>query len=182
MMEPPERVWGIIATENYFDVLGVHAAIGRTFHAQPNQALNSDPYIVLSQRSVEAAFGSDPNVVGRTVHINGHPFTVIGVAPPHFFGTIVGIDAQYFVPMMMQPRSAAGREHRGAHSDFRAHHGTAEPGVSIAQAQAELTTIAGHLAQEYPDPDVGNGVACLWRRCGRPITVCRIFCAAFWDF
>ena len=48
---PPERVWGIIATENYFDVLGVHAAIGRTFHAEPNQALNSDPYIVLSQGS-----------------------------------------------------------------------------------------------------------------------------------
>ena len=107
---PPERVWGIIATENYFDALGVHAVIGRTFDAAPNQALNSDPYIVLGQSLWKRPFASDPKVVGRTVHINGHPFTVIGVAPPNFFGTIVGIDAQYFVPDDDAARSAAFRD------------------------------------------------------------------------
>ena len=126
--EPAERVWGIIATENYFDVLGVHAAIGDTFHEQPNQALNSDPYIVLSYGLWARRFGSDPNVVGKIVHLNGHPFTIIGVAPRPFFGTIVGIDAQYFVPMMMQPVGAAVRKHRGAQSDIRAHHGAAQAG------------------------------------------------------
>ena len=50
----------------------------------PNQALNSDPYIVLGHSLWKRLFGSDPKVVGRTVHLNGHPFTVIGVAPPNF--------------------------------------------------------------------------------------------------
>jgi macrolide transport system ATP-binding/permease protein len=155
---PPERVWGIIATENYFDVLGVHAAIGRTFHAEPNQALNSDPYIVLGQSLWKRLFASDPKVVGRTVHINGHPFTVIGVAPPHFFGTIVGIDAQYFVPMMMQPEVLPGENIEERAPTFVHILGRLRPGVTTAQAQAEFTTIVAHLAQEYPNPNVGNGV------------------------
>src|SRR5271168_2701610 len=155
---PPERVWGIIATENYFDVLGVHAAIGRTFHPEPNQALNSDPYIVLGQGLWKRLFGSDPKVVGRTVHINGHSFTVIGVAPPHFFGTIVGIDAQYFVPMMMQPEVLPGENIEQRAPTFVHIAGRLRPGVTIAQAQSEFTTIAAHLAQEYPNPNVGNGV------------------------
>src|SRR5271163_2247637 len=155
---PPERVWGIIATENYFDALGVHAAIGRTFHAEPSQALNSDPYIVLGQSLWKRLFASDPKVVGRTVHINGHSFTVIGVAPPHFFGTIVGIDAQYFVPMMMQPEVLPGENIEERSPTFVHILGRLRPGVTIAQAQSEFTTIAAHLAQEYPNPNVGNGV------------------------
>src|SRR5271168_1980451 len=155
---PPERVWGIIATENYFDALGVHAAIGRTFHAEPNQALNSDPYTVLGQSLWKRLFASDPKVVGRTVHINGHSFTVIGVAPPHFFGTIVGIDAQYFVPMMMQPAVLPGENIEERSPTFVHIVGRLRPGVTIAQAQSEFTTIAAHLAQEYPNPSFGNGV------------------------
>ena len=155
---PPERVWGIIATENYFDALGVHAAIGRTFHAEPNQALNSDPYIVLGQSLWKRLFASDPKVVGRTVHINGHPFTVIGVAPPHFFGTIVGIDAQYFVPMMMQPEILPFEDIEERAPTFVHIIGRLRPGVTTAQAQSEFTSIAAHLAQEYPNPNVGNGV------------------------
>jgi predicted permease len=155
---PPERVWGIIATENYFDVLGVHAALGHTFHAEPNQALNSDPYIVLGQGLWKRRFGSDAKVVGRTVHINGHPFTVIGVAPPHFFGTIVGIEAQYFVPMMMQPEVLPFENIAERAPTFVHILGRLRPGVTIAQAQAEFTTIAGHLAQEYPNPNISSGV------------------------
>ena len=155
---PPERVWGIIATENYFDVLGVHAAIGRTFHSESNQALNSDPYIVLGQGLWKRLFASDPKVVGRTVHINGHPFTVIGVAPPRFFGTIVGIDAQYFVPMMMQPEILPFEDIEERAPTFVHIIGRLRPGVTTAQAQSEFTSIAAHLAQEYPNPNVGNGV------------------------
>ena len=125
---------------------------------EPNQALNSDPYIVLSQGLWKRLFGSDPKVVGRTVHINGHPFTVIGVAPPHFFGTIVGIDAQYFVPMMMQPEVLPFESIEERAPTFVHIMGRLRPGVTIAQAQAEFTTIAGRLAQEYPNPNVGNGV------------------------
>lgn len=161
----PERVWGIIATENYFDVVGVHAALGRTFHAEPNQAPNSDPYIVLSYGLWRRQFGSDPNVVGRVIRINSHPFTVIGVAPRNFYGTIVGIDAAYFVPMMMQPEVLPGEDLEERWPTFVHMMGKLKPSVTIAQAQAELSTLATDFQKEYPNAEknVGIYVAHLWK-------------------
>jgi macrolide transport system ATP-binding/permease protein len=155
---PPERVWGLLTTENYFDALGVQAAMGRTFRVEPNQAPNSDPYIVLGYGLWQRVFGSDRNVVGRTVHINAHPFTVIGVAPPNFFGTIAGVDAQYWVPMMMQPVVLPGEDLKQRAPTFIHIMGRLRPGVTIAQAQAEMTSIAGHLQKEYPNPNTAEGV------------------------
>ena len=162
---PPERVWGIIATENYFDFLGAHAAIGHTFHAEPNQALNSDPYIVLGHGLWKRRFGSDPNVVGRTVNLNGHPFTVIGVMPRTFYGTIVGINAEYFVPMMMQPQILPTENIEERYPTFVHIMGRLRPGVTIAQAQAELSTLAIDFQREYPNAEKGVGVyvAPVWK-------------------
>jgi predicted permease len=156
---PANRVWGLIVTENYFDVLGVRPALGQTFHSAPNQALNSDPYIVLSQGLWALQFGSDPNIVGRVVHINTHPFTVIGVAPQGFYGTIVGIAAEYWVPMMMQPQALPGEDIEQRSPTFVHIMGRLRPGVTMAQAQAEMATIAGNLAREYPDTNKNIGVA-----------------------
>lgn len=163
--EPADRVWGLIATENYFDVLGVRAAMGNTFHEQPGQALNSDPYIVLSYGLWARRFGADPNVVGKIVHLNGHPFTIIGVAPRQFLGTIVGIDAQYFVPMMMQPQVLPFENIEARNPTFVHIMGRLKPGVTPAQAQADLSTIAGNLAREYPttSENVGVYVAPVWK-------------------
>ena len=155
---PPERVWGMLATENYFDVLGVHAAMGRTFHQEPHQALNSDPYIVLGHSLWKRLFGSDPTVVGRTVHLNGHPFTVIGVAPRQFYGTITGIDAQYFVPMMMQPQILPGEDLEQRTPTFVHIMARLRAGATIPQAQAEMTSINAHLSEEYPNPNMPKGV------------------------
>ncbi len=155
---PPERVWGLITTENYFDALGVQPAMGHSFHAEPNQALNSDPYIVLGHGLWQRLFGSDRNVVGRTVHVNGHSFTVIGVAPRNFFGTIAGVDAQYFVPMMMQPVILPGEDLEQRAPTFVHIMGRLRPDATIAQAQAEMSAIAAHLEKEYPNPNTANGV------------------------
>ena len=155
---PPERVWGLIVTENYFDALGVQPAMGRTFHAEPHQALNSDPYIVLGNGLWQRLFGSDRNIVGRTVHINGHPFTVIGVAPRNFYGTIAGLDAQYFVPMMMQPVVLPGEDLEQRSPTFVHIMGRLRPDATIAQAQAEISAIAQHLEKEYPNPNTAQGV------------------------
>ena len=155
---PPERVWGLIVTENYFDTLGVQAAMGRTFHAEPNQALNSDPYVVLGNGLWQRLFGSDRNIVGRTVHINGHPFAVIGVAPRNFYGTIAGIDAQYFVPMMMQPVVLPGEDLEQRSPTFVHLMGRLRPDVTIAQAQAEMGALAQHLQTEYRNPNTTQGV------------------------
>ncbi|MGB0036206.1 MAG: ABC transporter permease [Candidatus Acidiferrales bacterium] len=155
---PSERVWGIIATENYFDVLGVRPAMGRTFHEAPNQALNSDPYIVLGHGLWARRFGSDPNVVGRTVRINGHPFTVIGVMPRNFYGTIVGINAEYFVPMMMQPQVLPWEDIEERYPTFVHIMGRLKPGVTKAQAQAELSTLAVDFQKEFPNSEKGVGI------------------------
>jgi putative ABC transport system permease protein len=155
---PPERVWGIIATENYFDVLGVQPAMGRTFHPVPNQGLNSDPYIVLGHGLWARRFGSDPKVLGRTVHLNGHPFTVIGVAPQNFYGTIVGINAEYFVPMMMQPQILPGEDLEERWPTFVHMMGRLKPGVTMVQAQAEMSTLDADFQKEYPTAEKGVGV------------------------
>jgi putative ABC transport system permease protein len=155
---PPERVWGIIATENYFDVLGVQPAMGRTFHPVPNQGLNSDPYIVLGHGLWTRRFGSDPKVLGRSVHINGHPFTVIGVAPQNFYGTIVGINAEYFVPMMMQPQVLPGEVIEERWPTFVHIMGRLKPGITMAQAQAEMSTLDADFQKEYPNAEKGVGV------------------------
>lgn len=161
---PPERVWGIIATENYFDVLGVHTAMGHTFHEAPNQGLNSDPYIVLGHGLWARRFGSDPNVLGRTVYINGHPFTVIGVMPRNFYGTIVGINAEYFVPMMMQSQVLPGEDLEERWPTFVHIMGRLKPGISLAQAQAEMSTLASSFQKEYPlaEKNVGIFVTPVW--------------------
>ena len=151
--QPPERVWGLMATENYFDALGVKADRGRTFHVESNQSPNSNPYIVLGRHLWKRMFGSDPNAVGRTVYLNRHAFTVIGVAPQGFYGTIVGLNPDYFVPMMMQPTVLPGEDLEQRAPTFVHIMGRLKPGATLAQAQADLETIASRLAKEYPNPN-----------------------------
>jgi hypothetical protein len=81
------RVWGYNVTGNYFDLLGVQPEIGRLFHADDEHGPNSAPYVVLSDHLWRSTFDGDPRVIGATVELNHHPFTVIGVAPKSFQGT-----------------------------------------------------------------------------------------------
>jgi predicted permease len=163
--QQPQRDWGLIVTENYFDLLGVKAARGRTFHADDAHGPNSDPYIVLSDGLWRRRFGADPKVVGKSVEINQHPFTVIGVAPRGFNGTIVGIAAEYFLPMMMQPQALPGESLEIRNPTFVHMMGRLKPGVTLGQARAEVTTIARQLEQQYPDTNknVGAYVCPVWQ-------------------
>src|SRR5215831_3007575 len=90
-----ERIWGYLATGNYFEVLGVPAAIGRTFTGAEDRAEGADPVVVLSFASWRTRFGSDPGILGKTVLLNGHPFSVIGVAPEAFNGTEVAFNPEF---------------------------------------------------------------------------------------
>jgi MacB-like periplasmic core domain len=80
----PQRVFGEIVSGNYFDALGVHAALGRTFAPDEDRTPNTNPVVVVSHNFWQRRFGGDPSAVGRAVTLNGHPFTVIGVAPDGF--------------------------------------------------------------------------------------------------
>jgi hypothetical protein len=84
----PSSSWILEVTGNYFDALGIQPYLGRFFHASDEHGPNSAPYIVLTHAFWHARFQDDRGVVGRTVQLNKHPFTILGVAPPEFHGTI----------------------------------------------------------------------------------------------
>ncbi|HKW90075.1 MAG TPA: ABC transporter permease [Candidatus Acidoferrales bacterium] len=154
-----ERVWGEIVTENYFQVLGINAELGQLFRASDNRGPSSDPYIILSHDFWKTQFGGDPNIIGRSLEVNLQNFTVIGVAPAGFQGTIVGVAPDYWVPMMMQPAVLPGEDLQWRGPTFVHLMGKLKPGVSVAQAQANVSEIAQHLAQEYPQSLRGIGMA-----------------------
>ena len=90
------------ASGNYFDVLGIQPYLGRFFHASDEHGPNSAPYIVLTYAYWHSHFQDDRGVVGRTVQLNKHPFTIVGVAPPEFRGTLLFFFPDFWVPMVNQ--------------------------------------------------------------------------------
>jgi len=94
---------GHLVTGAYFPVLGVHAILGRTIGPEDDERPGGHPVAVLGYNYWKQRFARDPGVVGRTIALSGQPFTVVGVAPPEFYGLEVGRAADIFVPVMMQP-------------------------------------------------------------------------------
>ena len=157
------RVWGYLVSGNYFDVLGVKPALGRAFLPEEDQTPDSHPVAVLSYNCWQRRFGGDPAIVGKTVQFNSRPFTVIGVAPKGFIGTEVAYDPEMFIPVMMATAIEPGSrwlERRDNSNLFTV--GRLKPGVSEAQAKAELETITAQMAKDYPE-NVGRGI-----RLGKP--------------
>jgi predicted permease len=160
----PVRVFGEIVSGNYFDVIGVRAALGRTFSPDEDRAPLTHPVVVLSHNSWQRHFGGDPAIVGRSVTLNGHAFTVVGVGPAGFHGTEPYLDLDLWVPMMMQAWVYNGDRlaQRGNHwLDAMV---KLQPGVTIARAQADLDRLARDLSAAYTD-DKGYGLKLyeLWR-------------------
>ena len=150
------RVWGEEVSGNYFTVLGVTPALGRTFVPDAERTRGAEPVAVLSYALWQRAFGADSGVVGREVRVNGYPFTVIGVAPAHFYGSIRGVQADIWVPYvtrgLLSPERTAGdgaaEMRRGDRGMFVI--GRLAPGATLAAAQASLDAIARRLHDAYP--------------------------------
>jgi predicted permease len=158
-----QRVWGYLVSGNYFDVLGVKPVLGRAFLPEEDQTPDSRPVAVISYSCWQRHFAGDPQVVGKTVQFNSHPFTIIGVAPKGFIGTEVAYDPEMFIPVMMAKTIEPGSrwlDKRDSNNLFTV--GRLKPGVSFAQAKAELETLTTKLAQDYPE-NVGRGI-----RLGKP--------------
>jgi predicted permease len=152
------RIWGLLATGNYFDVLGVRPVMGRLFHQAEDLRVGASPYAVLSYNSWRGRFGGDPAIVGKTVRINRLPYTVLGVAPADFHGTELWYWPEVWVPMMMEPQienytGTGWLDNRGTWNTWVL--GRLKLGVSKTEALANLNTIAGELAREYPDNNEG---------------------------
>ncbi|HEY1964366.1 MAG TPA: ABC transporter permease [Acidobacteriaceae bacterium] len=155
----PERAWGQAATANYFDVARLGMTLGRGF--LPSE--EHQPVIVLGHRLWQRRFASDPNIVGKPVTLSGHPYTVVGVAPPGFRGLDIILDPEFWVPLgnvaQLAPLGNIGKVDtdidRGNH--WLAVAGRLKSGVTTSQATAELRTLAGHYATAYPKTDKGGG-------------------------
>jgi len=155
-----ERVWGTIATGNYFSVLGVHAFSGRTLLPEDDKAPGVSPVAVISYGLWERRFASDPNIIGKTINLNGHGFTVVGVAPKGFIGTEMSMGTNIWIPMMMQAQVIPGRDllsRRGL--GWLRSTGRLKQGISFEQGQAAMTVLARQLGESYPEENKSKGIA-----------------------
>ncbi len=150
----PKMKFGALVSGSFFDVLGVSPSLGRSFRADEDQVPGRDAVAVLGHDFWGTEFASSPDVVGKSIFLNGLRFTVVGVAPEAFRGPMVFMRADLYVPLAMQPALAGGSqqnelEMRGLRP-LRVQ-GRLKPGVSIRQAAAEAGVISQQLAQAYPE-------------------------------
>ncbi len=150
----PTSAWIMEATGNYFDMLKVHPYLGRFFHASDERGPNSAPYIVLTYAYWHSHFQDDRSVVGRVVQLNKHPFTILGVAPQDFRGTLLFVFPDFWVPLVNQEQVEGldVRNERGNHFLLMML-GHLKPGVTPAQAVADLNSIGASLEKSYPKDD-----------------------------
>jgi len=151
--EKPELIWGEIVTGNFFSGLGVHPILGRGFLPNEGSAPGKEPVCVLNYNFWRQHFQSDPNVIGRTIRINGHPFTIVGVAPRGFIGTrLFTFIPDVWIPLTMQQTVAPefGDYVEGRGNRWIELRGRLKPGVTEAQAAARMNVVARRLAGEYP--------------------------------
>jgi len=135
---------------SYFPVLGVGAALGRTIAPDDDAVPDSKPVVVLSYSFWRSRFNGDPAVIGRTIALNSHAMTVIGVAKPGFDGVELGTPAKVFVPIMMKtemtPRSD-GLKDRPRRLSWVTTYGRLKPGLSVQQAQASLQPLLHNILE-----------------------------------
>ena len=168
-----DRITMYSVTDNYFTLLGVRPAIGRLIQPNEGRARGDAPVIVLTHEYWQARFGGDPSIVGRSVRLNGRPFTVIGVTPPPFDGAHSLLRPSAYVPLWMRGElveSTASRsilEARDRHQLWVL--GRLRPGVSLEQARAAMEVKAATLAREYPVSNGGVSVVVLLETHSRPI-------------
>ena len=150
----PERLWGQATTTNFFDVTQLGITLGRGFRSDERNA----PVIVIGDRVWKSRFNSDPDILGKSIRLSGHPYTVIGVAPPYFRGIDFILDTQFWVPLsnidQLVPQSS--------HFDSREYHwiqvaARLKPGVTREEAAAELALLAQRVAQAHPETDKNLG-------------------------
>ncbi|HEY7304643.1 MAG TPA: ABC transporter permease [Bryobacteraceae bacterium] len=147
----PARAVGFATTGNYFDVLKIQPYLGRFFHSSDEHGPNSAPYLVLSYAYWHSRFQDDRSVIGRTVLLNKHPFTIIGVAPPEFRGTLLFASSDFFMPIVNQEQvNGLPLEVRATIQGIFEAFGHLKPGVTPAQATADVDAVAASLAKTYP--------------------------------
>jgi len=157
-----ERTIGSIVSANYFDAIGVHPVLGRGFEPGEDSGQNAHPVTVISYQLWQGRFKGDSQIIGKTQRLNGVPHTIVGVAPEGFYGTFVGWGMQFWVPASMEELFEAGGyklEDRGTR--WIEAYVRLKPGVTLEQAQQEISAVAKRLEVDYPSTNRGRGIK-LW--------------------
>jgi len=163
----PERVWGELVSDGYFQTLGVAPALGRFFAANEDNVPGGDAVVVLSHGAWTRFFARRADVLGAPLLVDGQSFRVIGVAPEHFGGTTLGFVSELWIPAMAERRirfdeTLSRRGYRGWFGMARL-----QPGVGVEQARAALDALARQLERAYPDSNAGVGLTALPESEGR---------------
>jgi predicted permease len=163
----PVRLSAMVASANYFDVLGVRPFLGRGFLPVEDEKPGGAPLAVISYRLWQTHFAADPNIVGRTVELNQRPYSIVGVTPAAFQGSQTGVRTDIWVPIMMEAQfNPAGDLLHDHHYFWLLAFGRLKPGISLSQAQEEMTRRMKREVDKYPDEHKGHTsvtVYPLWR-------------------
>jgi predicted permease len=148
----PQRIRGAAVSSNYFAILGVQPALGRGFLPEENETPGAHPVVVINYRLWSERFGSDPALVGKPVILNGHPFTVVGIASRDFRGMEPGESCDVWVPLAMYGQAMPGVVASFDVNGFRWLDliGRLKPAVRMDQAQVEVSYLSRQLELAYP--------------------------------
>lgn len=147
----PRPAGGFATTGNYFTVLDVHPFLGRLYTVADEHGPGSAPFLVLSYSYWHSRFQDDRNIIGRVVRVNKVPFTVIGVTPPEFHGTLMFVSPDFFLPVVEQELIGGNSlTDRATSQTLFETVGHLKAGVTPAQAEADVNAVAGNLAKTYP--------------------------------
>jgi predicted permease len=143
---------GYATTGNYFDVLRLHPYLGRFFTSADERGPNSAPFMVLTWAFWHSHFQDDRTVIGRIVELDKHPFTIIGVAPPGFHGTLLFVSPDFFMPIVNQQQVDGENllDARGSTQGIFEAFGHLKPRVTLAQATADANSVGAYLAKTHP--------------------------------
>ncbi|MGA2630896.1 MAG: ABC transporter permease, partial [Terriglobia bacterium] len=164
--EKPQRIYGTLASANYFDVLGVRPILGRGFLPAEEQNRGGAPVVVISESMWRTRFGADRSIIGRTIQINLHQYTIVGVAPPDFQGCMTGLRSDVWIPLGMD-QFVWGFNRPGDRGAFWLNVlGRLKPGVDRRQAAGELNLLMQQIIEHSRNVDRGPSQIALdplWR-------------------
>jgi predicted permease len=145
----PRMQWGLYVSGNFFRVLGVEPALGRSFRPDEDEVDGRDPVVVLGHDFWVGQFGASPSVLGSRIRLNGIQFSVIGVAPAHFTGIDTIMRPQLFVPLSMSPRMIQQNYLHNRDFGWLFIKGRLKPGVGLDQAQADIGALSDELQKMH---------------------------------
>jgi predicted permease len=151
----PERIYGALTSADYFEVLGVQPYLGRTLISTRSNERAGLPIAVISYDLWQKHFGGDPTIIGKTIQLNLHPYTIVGVAPRGFRGCKSGLKSDIFLPLGMDGQIWDGSRIDRRGSSWLNVLGVLDPGVDAHQADNELNLLMQRIAAQYPADHLG---------------------------